>query len=503
MYRGWRAAKKFLIMAGAPSVGRWRLLALSLPLALWLASLANSQWGWASSLPVFPFLVLYCGSTAALWIYGVETNLVAMSLGFAVTCFYFSPAPYEYLSGKDWLRVMLMLAILFAPIRLAWRLEPKKPGSKAAYLPTLDGWRAVAILLVMLDHLLRGVATDHHSEPPSGYLLGQHGVNIFFALSGFLITWKLLEEKRETGRISLTQFYRRRIYRIFPAAFLFLTAMGVLSACGLLPVTRLDFASAILYFRNFVPVFWPSLSNAHFWSLSLEEQFYLFLPSALVLVGLRRFAMGAALLAIGCAAWRWYFFHAIATADPPLSIRFRTDLRLDGLLCGCLVAVALGNQATRRYWTKLSTPPVVCALLLLTAGVVYRAGERTLFAESLLLPLVLVGTMVSAERFPARILEWKPLRWVGRISYSLYLWQQFFLLCPVNHWLLRPLHRFPFNVLATFGCAIISYYFVERPLLRHAHDPHSRPFLLAFRCRQADPLAPSRLSLPGARSLST
>jgi peptidoglycan/LPS O-acetylase OafA/YrhL len=442
------------------------LLVISLPVAVILPKFVTARWSWVLNVGMVPFVLLFCGCAAALWIFGLRPDVLALPLAFSAAFFYFTPGAFAFLSGHDFLRVAIALGIIAAPMRMAWRMNELQAAWSAANLPTLDGWRAIAIMLVLLDHLAGGIARDKQTTPSALFLHGQTGVNIFFALSGLLITWKLLEEQQQTGKVSLAHFYCRRVYRIFPAAFAYLSVMGLLSLAGWLPTTRLDLAAAVLYFRNFIPLAWPSFSNAHFWSLSLEEQFYLFLPVTLLGLGVRRFRFLAVALVTLCGAWRWYYFNMMAAPDPGMSIRFRTDFRIDGLLCGCLMAIALQNEDVRSDVRRVLATPAWLVLLAAFAGLAYRAGEYTLLAESVTLPLLVAGTMLSPRALPARILEWKPLRWVGKISYSLYLWQEVFLLCPLKPRLLQPLHRFPLNIIATFACAALSYYLVELPMVR-------------------------------------
>jgi peptidoglycan/LPS O-acetylase OafA/YrhL len=445
------------------------MLALALPIAVWFSHFCSEHTAWTAEMKTLPFALLFTGCSCALWIYGIRPDVLALPLAFAATHYFNAPLGGPYFGRGDFLRIAIVLAVFFAPIHLAKHVEGRSVTRNAAYLPTLDGWRAVAILLVIVDHTLRGIADQSHTPLPLRFLLGQQGVNIFFGISGFLITWKLLEEKQQTNSISLPQFYRRRIYRIFPAAFAFLLVTGVLCALGLLPGKKIDFASSVLYFRNFIPVLWPSICTAHFWSLSLEEQFYLALPAALLWSRTRPFVVFAAGLAGACGLWRWYFFGHVPGADLLLSTCYRTDFRVDGLLCGCLMAVAVQQPDIRIRLKKALTTPMLLSLAVVFAIFVYWSGERTLFTESLIIPLLLAGTVLSPQKLPGRILEWKPIRWVGRISYSLYLWQQLFLLCPVNSWVFRPLSRFPVNIVASFACAMLSHYCLERPMVRNAH----------------------------------
>src|SRR5581483_13097 len=121
-----------------------------------------------------------------------------------------------------------------------------------------------------VDHTVPGFCARRKLPLPIALIHGQHGVNLFFAISGLLITWKLLEEREQTGDISLTGFYRRRIYRILPAAFVYLCAVALLSLAGAIVLRRVDLASTVLYFRNFVTTGGQvTLATGHFWSLSI------------------------------------------------------------------------------------------------------------------------------------------------------------------------------------------------------------------------------------------
>ncbi len=157
----------------------------------------------------------------------------------------------------------------------------------------LDGWRACAILFVIACH----------SQPDCNPAwLGKLGVDIFFGLSGFLITTLLLAESLAEGRIDLLAFYRRRAFRILPPALVFLTVIGL----GGLFKTRLEVVAALFFFRNYLPIQHATYATAHLWSLAIEEQFYLLWPGLLVLAGaasMQRWIGHAALL-IGL--WRIY-----------------------------------------------------------------------------------------------------------------------------------------------------------------------------------------------------
>jgi peptidoglycan/LPS O-acetylase OafA/YrhL len=321
-------------------------------------------------------------------------------------------------------------------------------NAKQRYIPTLDGWRAIAILLVLWAH-----QGNVFYSTPEAYLrgglfyFGTWGVPIFFGLSGLLITRLLLEENARTRRIDLKDFYLRRAFRILPPMFVYL---AVVAFSGLLQSGR-EVWSAIFFYRNYLPWQLGSWYSGHLWSLSVEEHFYLFWPALLVFLGVRRAWKSAIALSLACAAWRWYMHAPIDDG--------RTDFRLDSLLMGAALAFALGSPVLTRF---LSPAIWITAIAGLFAAI--QLDLRLL--SSALIPILIAGTVTHPTWAISRVLSLAPLRWLGRISYSLYLWQQLFLYPP---WQPKPLgwpQTLPWSLAATFACATASYYLVERPMIR-------------------------------------
>jgi len=334
------------------------------------------------------------------------------------------------------------------------------PRANERYIPTLDGWRAVAILLVIGDHLVTAAAGS-----PSGRttLSGQLGVNIFFGLSGFLITSRLLAERP----ISLRRFYIRRVFRILPPAFAYLATLGILGALGLIPLYPKELLGAACFFRNYMP---PNLPDGggfytwHFWSLAIEEHFYLFWPPLL------KRARGAALpvaitIAIAGAIWRLIelFREGHLYGHTLVGFPWRTDIRIDALMCGAAVAIAFTSPAVRTWLGKR----VVWILALLLYGlVVARYGVRPTIWQSALVPILIAGTVARPDDLVGRVLDMAPVRWIGRLSYSLYLWQQLWLPPSWFPHTLGVAQTWPLNILCVFACATASYFFLERPSIR-------------------------------------
>jgi peptidoglycan/LPS O-acetylase OafA/YrhL len=305
--------------------------------------------------------------------------------------------------------------------------------------------------------------------------LGFLGVDVFFALSGFLICTRLLQELRKEGAISLKNFYIRRAFRILPPAYAYLTALAVLTAVGWLAVRPAEFAGCLLFARNYYPTgdVGRNWYTVHFWSLAVEEHFYLFFPALLAWCGrdLRRARRAVVVLAVAVGLLRSLDTVILGWAGgriPAGAFHFtRTHVRLDALLWGCFAALLV--ERWRGRLARWCTPGL--SLVILAVGAASFWLPLGLAWRSLLLPWMLVGTVLHPAGYLGRFLEWAPLRWVGRISYSLYLWQQLFCVEEVQYRsaYLGPLQAWPWNLLPVLACATASYYLVERPLIRVGH----------------------------------
>jgi peptidoglycan/LPS O-acetylase OafA/YrhL len=343
------------------------------------------------------------------------------------------------------------------------------------YIPTLDGWRAVAIILVLAHHFITSFCAPEGPRPnPSLYAFGDTlaiGVDIFFVLSGYLICTRLLEERANTGRISLKAFYIRRAFRILPPYLFYMAVLGTLATLGLVTFVRQEVITCLLFVRNYLPrVYWHWYTG-HFWSLSVEEHFYLIWPPLLVFAGVKRNGVRqAGLLAFGgallIAAWRTldHRYQLFVHLEPNTMDNFRSDVRIDELFWGCGLAVLLQAASLRRNIARVLSVPVWSVAIILLLSCVWMQPHFELVWQSILLAALLTGTSLNPDSIPGRLLEISAIRWIGRISYSLYIWQQLFV-APYPHklgWLQDP----PWNFAAAFLCAAASYYLLERPMMR-------------------------------------
>ena len=331
------------------------------------------------------------------------------------------------------------------------------PQRVSGRIPSLDGLRAVAILMVIVGHLAGGVYTLPglgSGHFPMRFTLGGLGVRIFFVISGLLITTLLLQEQERSGRISLRQFYLRRALRILPASYTFLIVLAVAAGVGIVAIPKESFLASFLYFRNYVGGDWYT---GHLWSLSVEEQFYLIWPAVLALLGKR----GAVIVAF-CAL-------PIANITRGLVAGPGFENNMDALACGCILACLWGVLAKNDRWQRFLRSPLFWAV-----PVAIMASNKLLFAGGFWLAIGIglanILIAVTVERFvrypsglASGILNSRGFILIGTLSYSLYLWQQPWLVMMGGHGLFQ---TFPLNVGMAVCCAALSYTLIERPFLR-------------------------------------
>jgi peptidoglycan/LPS O-acetylase OafA/YrhL len=351
---------------------------------------------------------------------------------------------------------------------------------KGPRIRTLDGWRGVAILMVVVQH---AASWTRYTEQLWASL-GTLGVDIFFVVSGYIITLRFLEEREATSTIDLRGFYLRRAFRILP---LVCTYLGTLCVLSLFVHFRDFHASEVLgslfFIRNYQLAAFPKgYYTTHFWSLSIEEHFYFLWPLLLLRLGNRRAVWFAPIGAVACGMWRFYdCTHPgswIGRLFPGKELWFRqirTDARFDGLLLGCAVALLLFQPEVRAFILRnfpKETP--IMAAVVLAWNVQFTHGWPTL-SSYLLVAIMLASTLVVEEGLAHKWLNARLLVWIGTISYSAYIWQELFLTRQLPNE--SPLGRFgmlPLNVIGLFAVAALSYYFIERPCIAYGRKMLAR-----------------------------
>jgi len=282
-------------------------------------------------------------------------------------------------------------------------------------------------------------------------------------ISGFLITWLLLGEEERHGSIDLRLFYLRRAARILPPALACLALVAALRVAGLSDVGWDDLAAAAFFVRNLAG---SSKTTAHYWSLAIEEQFYLLWPLGLIALGTRRRRLLATSALVAAAPlWRQANIKMFGAENLTWA---RLDLRYDGLLLGALIALARIEPATRarldRIGARLGDAGVALAAAGLAALLVLETPRllrpALLSLQALGVATVLAIVLSGGARAALFLLELPPARWLGRISYSLYLWQQgaFF------GFRQGVVTDYPENVVTALARGALGWLLLERPL---------------------------------------
>lgn len=347
-------------------------------------------------------------------------------------------------------------------------------SNKDEHMSYIDGCRGIAILIVILSHAGLGKVIP-----------GKFGVTFFFFISGFLITKLLLLEIEKKGRIDIGKFYLRRFFRLYPALVSMILVSLLLGSIIQCPVPGKDIASALFYFTNYYvgwirPVVPDCLRLLDIiWSLSVEEHFYFFFPFLFSIFlsssnpkALSAFTILLLILSITALAVRYglYFSNTGDVSAVAGRIYFSSHTRMDSILWGCLSAIWLFGKGSTFFIPFISRKIVFFSgILLLFLSVAIR---QELFRQTLLFSFQGIGLalLVPALHIPAyqairRIVESGALIFIGKISYSLYLF----------HWGISKLgnhffaeHSWQWQLLfwpLTITCALISYHYVEQPFV--------------------------------------
>ncbi|WP_288411969.1 acyltransferase [uncultured Herbaspirillum sp.] len=292
-------------------------------------------------------------------------------------------------------------------------------------IASLDGWRAVAILIVATSHAGLGK-----------WVPGGLGVTIFFFLSGYLITTLLLREFAATGTLNIKHFYLRRLLRLTPPLLLVLVLTYGLTHFGIFKgyATWTGFFAQLFYFANYYGLFFDAAHTVPqgtgvFWSLAVEEHFYFFFPALLLLMlrgaQLRRLPLYLGLACVLLLAWRCYLVMGVGVVTE--RTYYATDTRIDSMLYGCILATTALSPDWQRSLQRplLRTLAILAGVILLLATLVvrsevFRETVRYSLQGIALIPLFYYS-VCNPEIWPFR---WLNLGWVRRIgiySYSIYL----------------------------------------------------------------------------------
>jgi peptidoglycan/LPS O-acetylase OafA/YrhL len=339
-------------------------------------------------------------------------------------------------------------------------------------IPALNGIRAIAVFLVIFYH--------YGLRLPGGFKVpGAHGVLIFFVMSGFLITWLLLKEHEKYGRISLKGFYRRRVLRIFPAFYFYWVLVVAILLLSHHEIIWLQAISSFLYLSNYYQAIFGDPNNAfsHTWSLAIEEQFYLFWPflfAALFRRDLKKMTTFLVVLIVSVWIYRCILLFGFHLNQEYFYAAF--DARLDSLMVGCLLAVLLKRGVLVHFWEIVCRGCALPVLMILLfwasvfAGPVLIPRYRDfigLAIEPVLIAVIIVQAIALSSTALFKWMEWGWVRFLGQISYSLYLYQQLTLQSVHKRLAGQPeIVQLSAAVAVTILAACFSFYVIERPFLK-------------------------------------
>lgn len=314
--------------------------------------------------------------------------------------------------------------------------------------PALDGLRALAVGLVIANHLF-----------PKTLATGWVGVNLFFVLSGYLITRLLMQEMQETGTIKLGRFYLRRAMRLMPPLWTLLLLLLPLMLSGHHANAQLQsWSMAATYLMNFNRAFgWMSdYALGHTWSLAAEEQFYWLWP-AVLLLGARKWPrLTVGTLFLTMTAWRLYLFHHGASLS---RVYNGPDTDSDAILAGCFLALTPIPEKVR---TTIATLWPLWLGLVIYGAVAVEGTLNAEFIAALTLSCFVGAAFIIATEKSAlgKILSTKPMVFTGKISYALYLWHYPLIVLMNARWHLPGAWKFA-PVIFAYALSAISYFTVE------------------------------------------
>lgn len=326
-------------------------------------------------------------------------------------------------------------------------------------IPSLNGLRALSIIGVLISHI------QLKSLNMGEGVGGQFGVNVFFIISGFLITLLLIEEETKTGTISIKSFFVRRSLRIFPVFYSLLLVYLLLQISGVLVISNWSWFSSITYTKYIFPQGQDDWETGHLWSLSVEEHFYLLWPF-IFLYGRsirKQFTLLVILIVPLVRLFSGFSFMHLFT-------------RADALMIGCLFALyypQIREFFLNRKYVVTITSLIVLVFCLFSRKILQTGYDGFMYHITLALfgsfgtitnicvASIMVISINFKQNFFFTFLNWAPVDFLGKLSYSIYIWQQLFFSERMGSW-----SSYPINLVYIFIASICSYYLIEQPFLR-------------------------------------
>ncbi|MFA6149738.1 MAG: acyltransferase [Chitinophagaceae bacterium] len=340
-------------------------------------------------------------------------------------------------------------------------------------IPSISGLRAVSIFIVLLSHWTRSTNIPSQLKFILEYLDGSIGVRFFFVISGFLITYLLINEQNKNGRIDIKKFYLRRTLRIFPVFYAFLVVIILLKYFDIVNVDALSIVGGFLYIENFkiTPFNWLT---GHSWSLAVEEQFYLLWPAIFILFRYKFSNQFLIFVLILGAVMRGFYYKYTEASKIFLAPFF---MNADLLYLGCFLGFLFyyKKKEVENFIAKIST---IHIFVLVAFVIIFTKLEYHPVYDKFFIPftgtivacssgIILLYSILNPATLFFRFLNNSSIVFIGKLSYSLYVWQQLFI--GSEHCLIDKrfsfLQLFPQNMLCVFIMALLSYYIIEIPFL--------------------------------------
>lgn len=349
---------------------------------------------------------------------------------------------------------------------------------RVKYIRGFDGLRCVSIVFVLLTHL--GIydifiPDNYLSERLMHLISGYTGVNIFFTLSGFLITKILLSSKASAGKVSFFNFYSRRFLRLLPPLIIFYPSIAFLMYAHLISESKVGLLYSIFYIYNFVPNRYYTVELGPTWSLAVEEQFYIFWPFIINYFKKSGILIFAILLIVACLIGSVYL--------PGLSIRHHGKLyfldqyskvvrwfipAVAPIMAGSVFSLIIfSSKKYFDYLVRRNNFLLLGFFLFFFSPVYLPLGfpDYYFVIQSLGVASLLAWLLFNQGSFLARILEFKPVAYLGKISYGIYIYHSIFITTGSSGNIL--IQKYPLNLILTLIAAILSYEFIEKRILKY------------------------------------
>lgn len=345
-----------------------------------------------------------------------------------------------------------------------------------SYIKGYDGLRAISILMVLVTHL--GVtdtldSSAYFTKRLIHLFSGNTGVNIFFTLSGFLITQILLTEKIRTGTINLKHFFIRRLLRLLPPLLLFLLIATGLMYFGYIRSSFVGVLFSLFYVYNFIPDKFYTGELGHLWSLAVEEQFYLFWPFVVRFVRYQKMILMAAAILVICLIAQWLLpsasvywnnkYHLLSDMSHVGRWFFPAvaPIMMGAVGYVLLQLTSVQNRIKNSRHLLLWTFVLFCSPLLMPDD----ALDYAKYFQSLAIVLLLIWLKGNQVSPVTTLLEIAPLAYLGRVSYGVYVYHGLFLRTGPGGTL--AVQQFPYNIIFTMAVAVLSFEFLEKKVLAY------------------------------------